>query len=407
MPRRSKRIKTARQSGGKFGNLPRKIVVDVLKFFDIHEVARLQRLVCHEFRDAGQERIHERGGRKLFEEGLALLFGLDYKTIDKDRGRLMIQASRDAGCKTAAVHHRTFAPTLSDEDKQKLLKDSKEIGTSSPYHWVSFYIGVWYARGFGGEEKKNQAVVWLEKAAHKGNAHAMHALGNSYDNGMLGLTQSDTKANELYTLAADKGHAIARYNLGYNYKHGKGVAIDFTRCLELFEQSAKQGYVNAQYRLCGLYQYGSQDGPPMTIPINHKLDFKWCMAAAENGHAGAMNDIGVRYENNGTTGVDQNLETALGWYIRSAVKGNSHGQNNLGTYYEEGKGTITVDLVQALHWFQEAAAQELPRAQFSVGYFYEHGRGGVEVDLEQALHWYQKAAAQEHTRAMEAVARLS
>ena len=57
MPRRSKRIKTATQSGGRFGNLPRSIVVHMLKYFDIHEVARLQRLVCREFRDAGEERI--------------------------------------------------------------------------------------------------------------------------------------------------------------------------------------------------------------------------------------------------------------------------------------------------------------------------------------------------------------
>ena len=55
MPRRSKRIRTATQSGGTFGNLPRSIVVHVLKNFDIHEVARLQRFVCREFRDAGQD----------------------------------------------------------------------------------------------------------------------------------------------------------------------------------------------------------------------------------------------------------------------------------------------------------------------------------------------------------------
>ena len=54
-------------------------------------------------------------------------FGLEYKTIDKDRGRLLIQASRDAGCKTALVHQKMNAPDLSDEDKQKILKDLKEI----------------------------------------------------------------------------------------------------------------------------------------------------------------------------------------------------------------------------------------------------------------------------------------
>ena len=69
MPRRSKRIKTATQSGGVIGNLPRAIVVHVLKYFDIHEVARLQRLVCREFRDAGQERIHERVENCLKKEG--------------------------------------------------------------------------------------------------------------------------------------------------------------------------------------------------------------------------------------------------------------------------------------------------------------------------------------------------
>ena len=90
MPRRSKRIKTATQSGGVIGNLPRSIVVHVLKYFDIHEVSRLQRLVCREFRDAGQERIRERGGRKLFEEGIAYFHGHDHMPIDKARGRFTI-----------------------------------------------------------------------------------------------------------------------------------------------------------------------------------------------------------------------------------------------------------------------------------------------------------------------------
>ena len=47
------------------------MLVWILQMFSMHEVAQLQRLVCREFRDAGQERIRERGGRKLFEEGLA------------------------------------------------------------------------------------------------------------------------------------------------------------------------------------------------------------------------------------------------------------------------------------------------------------------------------------------------
>ena len=130
MPRRSKRIRTATQSGGRFGNLPRSIVVHVLKYFDIHEVARLQRFVCREFRDAGQERIHERGGRKLYEEGWAYIYGLDHQIIDLTRGRLMLAASHAFGCKTALVVNRMMtviksSNPITEEQKQKILKNLK------------------------------------------------------------------------------------------------------------------------------------------------------------------------------------------------------------------------------------------------------------------------------------------
>ena len=173
MPRRSKRIKTATQSGGTFGNLPRSIVVHMLKNFDIHEVARLQRFVCREFRDAGQERIHERGGRKLFEEGAAYFQGLDYYTIDKNRARLLLQAARDAGCKISMVDDRMIEENLSTEEKQKILKDLKEISKTSPYHWVDSYIGLWYDKGWGGEENKKHAVVWYLKAINGGNVYKL------------------------------------------------------------------------------------------------------------------------------------------------------------------------------------------------------------------------------------------
>ena len=164
MPRRSKRIKTATQSGGAFGNLPRSIVVHMLKFFDIHEVAHLQRLVCREFRDAGQERIRERGGRKLYEEGMAFYFGYDHQTIDKSRGISLLEASSGAGCRLDALSDKMNEENLSDEEKPKILKDLKEIAKTSPYHWVDNYIGEWYGEGYGGEENKRQAVVWYTKA---------------------------------------------------------------------------------------------------------------------------------------------------------------------------------------------------------------------------------------------------
>jgi TPR repeat protein len=364
----SKKAKIASTSGGPFAKKPREMLVWILQMFSMHEVAQLQRLVCREFRDAGQERIHERGGRKLFEEGAAYFQGLDHKTIDKDRGRLLLQAARDAGCKIALVDSMMGQPDLSDEEKQKILKDLKEIRTSSPYHWVDFYIGMWYQRGWGGEEKKNQAVVWLEKAVHKGNTRAMNTLGIFYDNGDLGLIQSFTKAHELFALAADKGCATARFNLGNSYKKGRGgLAIDFNRCVELWDQSARQGLLEPQISLANMYQTGSRDDPPMTIPADPQLSFRWNLAVAKQGDVIAMFNIGYAYSRG--RGVVQNVDSAFEWFEKAAEKGYQVAQNNLGVFYEKGRG--------------------------------------CEIDLEQALHWYTKSAAQGFQEAIDAVERLS
>ena len=349
----SKKAKATCRSGGPFAKRPREMLVWVLEFFTMYEVAGLQRLVCHEFRDAGQERIRERGGRKLYEDGVAFFDGLDCKTIDKSRARLLLRASREAGCKIALVQQRMDVQNLTDEDKQKILKDLKEIVTSSPYHWVDYCIGVWYKRGWGGEEKKNQAVKWLERAVHKGNTSAMCDLGVYYHNGNLGLAQSFTKANEFYALAADKGHAFARFNLGYSYHFGKGdLAIDFNRCVKLYEQSAKQGVINAQGILAEMYDLGSRDG-------DQELCFRWNLVLAKRGDIEAMFRIGMDYDDG--NGVEQNSESAFEWYMKVAEKGDRHAQFNVGFMFETGEG-VEVDLVQAMHWYQKSAAQGLQQA---------------------------------------------
>ena len=86
----SKKAKTSK-SGGPFAKRPREMLVWILEFFSMHEVAGLQRLVCLEFRDAGQERIYERGGRKLYEEGIAYLYGsIEFRKIKRHRLRIVV-----------------------------------------------------------------------------------------------------------------------------------------------------------------------------------------------------------------------------------------------------------------------------------------------------------------------------
>ena len=350
-----KKAKTTSTSGGPFAKRPRVMLVRILEFFTMYEVARLQRLVCLEFRDAGQDRIHERGGRKLYEEGMAHLFGLNYKTINRPRARLLLQASLDAGCKIALLRERMRASNPSNQDQQKILHDLKVIATSSPYKWVDYYIGRWYANGWGGEEKIKQTVAWFKKAIRKGHTNARYDLGVSYDNGDLGLTHSRTKANELWALDADQGHAYARFNLGNSYREGRGdLAIDFNRCVALWEQSAKQGVLSAQFHLARLYCLGSKDGTPMTIPMNSQLSFKWNLAAAKQRHVKAMMRIGLAYR--AGRGVVQNHGLAVEWYTKAAELGDGNAQTLVGRSFEKGIA-VAVDLVEAVVWYKKAAAQ--------------------------------------------------
>ena len=50
----SNQANRAAASGGPFAKRPRAVLVWILEFFTMYEVASLQRLVCREFRDAGQ-----------------------------------------------------------------------------------------------------------------------------------------------------------------------------------------------------------------------------------------------------------------------------------------------------------------------------------------------------------------
>ena len=56
---------------------------------------------------------------------------LNYKTINRPRARLLLQASLDAGCKIALLRERMRASNPSNQDQQKILHDLKVIATSS------------------------------------------------------------------------------------------------------------------------------------------------------------------------------------------------------------------------------------------------------------------------------------
>ena len=90
-----------------------------------------------------------------------------------------------------------------------------------------FKIGTTYYE----EKDYAKALVWLEKAAAKGNADAQNNLGHMYSEG-LGVTQDYAKALEWYEKSAANGSAEAQHNIAYMYEKGLGVTQDYAKALE-------------------------------------------------------------------------------------------------------------------------------------------------------------------------------
>ena len=95
-----------------------------------------------------------------------------------------------------------------------------------------------------------------------------------------------------------------------------------------------------------MYRFGSEDGSPMTIPVDPQLCFRWQLAAATQEHVESMCRTGYDYDTG--RGVEQNEESALYWYTKAAEKGQKNAQHNLGAFYEFGRGQREIDLVQAI-----------------------------------------------------------
>ena len=81
--------------------------------------------------------------------------------------------------------------------------------------------------------------------------------------------------------------------------------------------------------------------------------------AAKQGNADAQYKLGVMYENG--QGVEQDYRRAAQWYEKAALQGHAQAQYQLGNLYLEGLG-VAEDMDAAETWWQHAAAQGVIQA---------------------------------------------
>ncbi|KAK5799071.1 hypothetical protein F5H01DRAFT_384784 [Linnemannia elongata] len=154
---------------------------------------------------------------------------------------------------------------------------------------------------------------------------------------------------------------------------------------------AQQGDFRSQFRLAIAYKNGSNG-----LFQSDESAMGWFLKAAEQGHAGAECELGLLYEA-GQGGVEKDDVAAVEWYRKAANHGHADAQKNLAFMYAQGWG-VEEDLAEAARWYRKAAGQGHASAQFRIGVLYTQGQG-VPKDGFKACEWFRKAASQGHVDA--------
>ena len=83
----------------------------------------------------------------------------------------------------------------------------------------------------------------------------LYELGDDYYFGR-GMAQDYAKARDYWEQAAVKGNAEALNGLGYLYRNGLGVTQDYAKARDYYEQAAAKGNVSALWNLGMMYEHG-------------------------------------------------------------------------------------------------------------------------------------------------------
>jgi TPR repeat protein len=200
------------------------------------------------------------------------------------------------------------------------------------------------------------------------------------------------KALKLYKVAFEKGNVAAMNCVGSIYLNGNGVSRDVKKALKAYLRAAELGSSVALNTIGTLYEKGEGS----VVKKDLHLARKYYTRGAESGNPDAMMNLGYILEHGceaKESFIAEDVDSAISWYRKAAALGSLQAQNNLGSLYFSGAGTLTgdPDFATALSYYTSAADGGYAPAQHNMGVLYETGKG-VQVDLEEATQYYKAAA---------------
>ncbi|BDD87149.1 tetratricopeptide repeat protein [Desulfofustis limnaeus] len=185
--------------------------------------------------------------------------------------------------------------------------------------------------------------------------------------------------------AADEGRATALKNKAKLAYWGVGERQDYRRALQLYEQAAALGDVEASYLAGGMYYTGKG------APRNLFKAFTYLDYAASQGQSSTDAQRALAQFYLLGTVVPQNYAKAAEWYETAAAAGDPEAEVELGVLLFAGRG-VEQDYERAYELFQRAAYRNNQLAQYNLGIMWFTGNGVPQLDLTKAYAWFSVAA---------------
>lgn len=259
-----------------------------------------------------------------------------------------------------------------EKDERKafdLYKKSAELG----YCPAQEELGKIYKRGLmGKKESPKMSFNWYFKAAEQGSDTGEFYMGYFYAKG-YGVKKDVNQSFEWYSKAVKHGNPHALNNFAYCYEQGIGTSIDLPKAAYYYEKAAKMGNTTAQKNLAKCYKKG------IGVNIDPPMAFLWTLEAAKGTDLESQKYIALYYLKG--YGTDRSHKESLMWYAR---------------YYLR---NIFSDVNQAFNAFVEKAKKNDAHSLYIVGKCLQYGIA-TDKNITKANSYFEKAANLGHVESL-------
>jgi len=209
------------------------------------------------------------------------------------------------------------------------------------------------------------------------------------------LDETDsTKIYQLFAITSDKLMNITVENFWFE-QNQSGIFENKTSIYkektDLVDQYYKDFCKNAYLQLGKYFEVQS------SLP-NYEKAYKNYEKATHQGNAEALYRLGYLHE--AGLGVDQNIEKAADYYLKSADLGHDKAAYHVGMWFKLGKIGNAKDYIKALQMFTKATNLGNIDAANSLAVLLQQGGSGVDKDYDSASQWFIYAANKGNTEAM-------